>query len=264
MVTLDLIELADLARPEQLVDEIVRQNPELPIPVPIEELATQAGIVKIEAFASTGFAGALVANETKSQGAIFYSSNDPRSRQRFTIGHELGHFLLPWHKQSSFECKAADMTFGANAAWEIEANRFSAELLMPRRFVMQRLKQHREVELLHVRKLEREFETSFQMSARRYVELNEYPCAVVFSKDNVVKYWVKSEYFELTLGVRNGQSLPKESSSRDVDGDIDDWDEIDAYWWLAERRGVDQPESIYEQTLRQENGFKVTLLTYDE
>src|SRR5437762_2255176 len=89
MVQLDLIELADLVRPEQLVAEILRQNPQLPVPVPLEELARLAGITKIEAFASEGFEGALLANATKSEGAIFYSARGPRSRQRFTVGHEL-------------------------------------------------------------------------------------------------------------------------------------------------------------------------------
>ena len=95
MVQLDLIELADLVRPEQLVAEILRQNPQLPVPVPLEELAQLAGITKIEAFTSEGFEGALITNATKSEGAIFHSARGPRSRQRFTIGHELGHFLLP-------------------------------------------------------------------------------------------------------------------------------------------------------------------------
>jgi len=52
MTTLDLIELADLVTPEQLVDAIVKQNPDLPLPVPIEELANLAGISRIESFAS--------------------------------------------------------------------------------------------------------------------------------------------------------------------------------------------------------------------
>lgn len=262
-VTLDLIELADLVRPEQLVEAILQQNPNLPVPVPLEELARLAGISKIDGFASEGFAGALITNAEKSEGAIFYSSNDPRPRQRFTIGHELGHFLLPWHRQSQFQCKPQDMSFGTKVEWEVQANQFSAELLMPRPVVMKRLRSLRDPDLLHVREIAKEFETSIQMTARRYVELNEYPCALVFSKDNVVRYSVRSEFFEHFLCIRKGDVLPTKSPSRLSSGDVDDWHEIEAYWWLAERRGEDAPDVVYEQTLRQESGFKVTLLTLD-
>lgn len=80
MTTLDSIELADLVSPQQLVDAIVGHNPELALQVPIKELANLAGISRIESFASEGFSGPLVTNAEKSDGAIFYSSRDPRPR----------------------------------------------------------------------------------------------------------------------------------------------------------------------------------------
>lgn len=263
MVNLDLIELADLVRPEQLVDAIIAQNPSLPIPVPLEELARLAGITSIEAFNSEGFSGALIANAEKSKGAIFYSTNDPRPRQRFTIGHELGHFLLPWHRQSQFQCNVQDMSFGAKLEWEIQANQFSAELLMPRQLVLKKLRTLGEPELEHVQSLAEEFQTSVEMTARRYVELNEYPCAIIFSKGNVVRYCVKSEFFEHSLCVWKGDLLPTKSPSRNSSGDIDDWYEIDACWWLKAKRDVEMVETIFEQTFRQDSGYKITLLVID-
>lgn len=263
MVQLDVIELADLVRPEDLVAEIVRQNPNLPVPVPLEELARLAGINKIEGFSSEGFEGALVANDTKSAGAIFFSSRSPRPRQRFTIGHELGHFLLPWHRQSSFNCTTEDILSGGNKEWEIQANKFSAELLIPTPLLKARLQRLKEPELAHILTLRDEFETSMEMTARRVVELSEYACAVVFSKDNVVRYPVWSPYFTQRLCIKKGDRLPAKSPSRESTSDPDEWHELDAYWWLAERRGENAPESVYEQTFVQENGHKVTLLSYE-
>ena len=101
------------------------------------------------------------------------------------------------------------------------------------------------------------------MSARRYVELNEYACAVIFSKDNTVRYTLRSEFFEHFLCVRKGDSLPSKSSSRNASGNVDDWDEIEGYWWISDERSNDCPDTIYEQTLRQDSGFKITLLAYD-
>lgn len=265
MVQLDLIELADLVRPEQLVAEIVRQNPDLPVPVPLEDLAQLAGISKIEAFASDGFEGALIANATKSEGAIFFSSRAPRARQRFTIGHELGHYLLPWHRQLTFQCTAEDISARTNKDWEIQANQFAAELLMPASLLKRRLTALREPELAHILALGQEFETSVEMTARRVVELSDYACAVVFSKDDVVRYWARSDYFAPWLCVRKGSRLPAASQSRVPSGDHEEWNELEAHWWLAEpREGEEElPESVFEQTLVQDGGFKVTLLAYE-
>lgn len=260
MVTLNLVELADFVHPERLVDAIVQQNPDLPLPVPIEKIAMLAGISTIKSFASEGFAGALVTNAEKSDGAIFYSSRDPRPRQRFTIGHELGHFLLPSHRQSQFNCKPRDLSFGAKAEWETEANRFSAELLMPRSLVMRTLLSEVSPQMNHVVDLASRFETSLEMTARRYVELNEHPCAIIFSKDNIIRYSVRNEHFVAPLRVRKGDSLPRMSGSRLGKGDTATWHEADTHWWIREGNDAQRVASVQEQTLRQENGFKITLL----
>jgi Zn-dependent peptidase ImmA (M78 family) len=264
VVQLELIELADLARPELLVAEILRQNPAMPVPVPLEELARLAGITKVEAFSSEGFEGALIANDTKSEGAIFYSARGPRSRQRFTIGHELGHFLLPWHRQTSFQCTAEDISSRARKDWDVQANQFSAELLIPTPLVKLRLAALGEPELAHVLQLSSDFETSIEMTARRIAELSEYACAVVFSKDNVVRYFARSSFFTAWPCVKKGDRLPSKSPSRNAASDPEEWHELDAHWWLKEQREAnDQPETVYEQTLVQDGGHKVTLLTYE-
>lgn len=61
--------------------------------------------------------------------SIYVNANEPNYRQRFTIAHELGHALL--HKESS---NRMDIKYdlGNYHIKEVEANRFAAELLMPR------------------------------------------------------------------------------------------------------------------------------------
>ena len=265
MLHLELMELADLVRPEQIVDEIVRQNPDLPLPVPVEDLARLAGITKIDAFSTGGFEGALVTNAAKSEGAIFYSGRSPKARQRFTVGHELGHFLLPWHRRSSFQCVSEDVGFSSTTKteWEVQANEFAAALLMPPSVVKRRLQALGEPELAHILRLRDEFGTSTEMTARRLVELSEYACAVVFSRDNIVRYSVRSQYFAPWLCVRKGDRLPQKSLSRLSSSDPDEWHELDGQWWLEEQCDEEMPESVYEQTLLQENGHKMTLVTYE-
>lgn len=261
MLRLDLMELADLVQPKQFVDEILKQNPELPLPTPVVELARLAGISKIEAFSSQGFEGTLIANAEKTDGAIFYNGTVPRTRQRFTIGHELGHFLLPWHHQSTFECTAEDISNRTRKDWEAQANQFSAELLMPKALVNGRLQAYGAPEIAHIQEISNQFEVSFEAASRRLIELSEYPCAVVFSKDNVVRYWVKNDYFAGQIVVQKGDKLPHKSYSNQAKSDPEEWHELIASSWVKESQGDNLTESIYEQTLCQESGYKVTLLS---
>lgn len=99
-------------------------------------------------------------------------------------------------------------------AWEIQANQFSAELLMPALLMKTRLLKLNDPELAHIEQLSAEFATSVEMTARRVVELSEYACAVVFSKENVVRYSVRSPFLTQWLCVKKGERLPNKSLSR--------------------------------------------------
>src|SRR5262249_8702081 len=106
------IDLADAASPERLVIEILKHEPELPIPVPIEQLCTQLDIVEIKPLTTPGFEGALLTDADKHSGIILYNQASRPKRRRFTIAHELCHFLDPSHlpdTQGQFLCSQADM-----------------------------------------------------------------------------------------------------------------------------------------------------------
>ena len=77
-------------------------------------------------------------------------NNASRRRRRFTLGHELGHVILPWHfgsiacipAKASFDAKplGPTSTGGLTATTrtkeqEAEANRFAGALLLPRLFL---------------------------------------------------------------------------------------------------------------------------------
>jgi Zn-dependent peptidase ImmA (M78 family) len=59
---------------------------------------------------------------------IVVNSRDRRTRQRFTLAHELGHYFLR-HRRKSFAEP------GGKSPLEREANRFAASLLMPAAWV---------------------------------------------------------------------------------------------------------------------------------
>lgn len=61
-----------------------------------------------------------------------------RTRRRFTLAHELGHFLLHPAQESYIDvvARSARSSEGTDL-WEIEANAFAAELLMPASLVIE-------------------------------------------------------------------------------------------------------------------------------
>lgn len=77
------------------------------------------------------------------KGSIFVNNAHHPNRQRFTIAHELGHYFLD-HINGVHVDKTVlyrDANSGkAQFADEINANRFAAELLMPREFIDKYLK----------------------------------------------------------------------------------------------------------------------------
>jgi len=71
--------------------------------------------------------------------AIVLRGASSEHRRRFTVAHEIGHFVL--HPQRL----APERGGGVNAAWqaqEREADQFAAELLMPERLVREAVVQH--------------------------------------------------------------------------------------------------------------------------
>ena len=74
-VSLDLMELDGKATPSAIVGEIMRQNPDMPMPVPLEAIAALGGIKDIKELTTDGFEGMLLTNPEKSEGVIAVKAN---------------------------------------------------------------------------------------------------------------------------------------------------------------------------------------------
>lgn len=95
------------ANPERLADAIHVQLGERPGPVPVAEIAKALDIVEIRAEPLSNIEGALVTTPERDIGSILVNQHSSRRRRRFTIGHELLHFLNAWHQPTL--CNQADM-----------------------------------------------------------------------------------------------------------------------------------------------------------
>lgn len=112
------------------------------LPVDVKAIAEAYNITVRTEPLEDAVSGLLVVKDGHS--TIGINELHPASRQRFTIAHELGHFLL--HRTvSNVFIDAAPVFFRDEASsegslrQEIEANAFAAELLMPEQFLRQRL-----------------------------------------------------------------------------------------------------------------------------
>ena len=108
-------------------------------PVPVDDLARLLGAKVVKQDAPDELSGFVLREPTKGVVIIGVNAQHHPNRQRFTIGHELGHFLLHegerLHSDKQWtgyqvKLRSEQSSTGTNVD-EIEANLFAAELLMP-------------------------------------------------------------------------------------------------------------------------------------
>lgn len=199
-----------------------------------------------------GFEAKITAKNGK--GIITINSNETREeRVRFSIGHELGHFLLHCGEIPEFNCSKKDMNewFGQQKSlnMEAEANEFSVELLMPRALVKPIIKPQ-VPNISVVEKLAQDFKMSLSATVMRYVELSEEPVAVMFyTKAKGTRNFKCSKYFEkqdykFHLGLLDKESLASDA----VNGRGQDrMSSVAASAWLDVPHWLEE-SLIYEQT----------------
>ena len=100
---LSLIDYADFTNVNDISNALLKDirsqssANQIPIPVPINSIALSLDIGSIDPLPTeiNSFEGMLYKKDW--QGFIFFNDSSPKSRQRFTIGHELGHWMIPSH-----------------------------------------------------------------------------------------------------------------------------------------------------------------------
>ncbi|MGL5899650.1 MAG: ImmA/IrrE family metallo-endopeptidase [Lactobacillaceae bacterium] len=104
--------------------------------IDVQAIAEACGItVKFDTVEHSGWS--INSDEDENQKEIIINKLEPEYRQRFTLGHEVGHIVLG-HKGKSY--RTNDMTKYSDTLdrmHEVAANSFSAELIMPKKLVWQ-------------------------------------------------------------------------------------------------------------------------------
>ena len=123
-------------------------------PLEVVELAEAIGLKVYDAtFGRDDVSGMLKAQER----AIYICQNDSNVRQRFSIAHELGHYVLHFRgnvfegrdkvEHTSYRDTLSSLGFSVK---EVEANYFAANLLMPKKEVERLYRQNYKIGRAHV------------------------------------------------------------------------------------------------------------------
>jgi len=272
MISLDLIEFADLVRPKQIVDEIIAQLPDLPFPAPLKDIATAVGIENIQYSSLDGFEGVLIANPEKTKGVIAINSNSKHHRQRFSLGHELGHFMIPRHGHE-MHCGIKDLTtregkhLSSKQGIELEANQFSAEILMPEKLFKNYSGFNAEPSLDCLISQANDFDVSFEACAQRYCSQHEEPVAIVFSLKGIVRYSCKSESFPFWIIPGKGDAIPPTSFTKKTCNEPEDSVHSDCSVssnWINDDKYYYAPDDIVEEVYLLQKGYVATMLSFED
>ena len=157
---------------------------------------------------------------------IFYSTAiNSEGFQRFTVGHELGHYFLEGHpaeilKAAPIHISRAGFTEGGSSI-EIEADHFASGLLLPTKLVTNVLRKG-QIGLAGISELSDASKCSLTACAIRAAECSPYPMAIVVSKGEHICYGFLSEGFKRLGQItypRKGAKLP-DSATLNFNGDL--------------------------------------------
>lgn len=131
--------------PEHRAEALLKGLGLYKVPVPVERVAAGLGL-QVERADLDDVSGLLVIEDDK--GMIGVNASHPQVRQRFTIAHEVGHYVLHRDQLPVFIDKKlrqyaavfrdAESSTGENRR-EREANGFAAALLMPAKLLQQEI-----------------------------------------------------------------------------------------------------------------------------
>jgi hypothetical protein len=197
-------------------------------PVNLFKLTSKIGI-EIRDVESYGFDGALVCAEGKPIGVIAINENIRESgRKRFTVAHEIGHYILPGHGQVDCICNSNDVESWSKELpdEEIAANRFASELLMPADRIA-RIVSNKSATIKVSQQITREYGVSLTAAAVKCVDLTSENCALAVSEKGIIKWCRPGPEFQHYISANRRVSdeswasrLFSGSEERELDGAV--------------------------------------------
>ena len=178
------------AEAHKLLNKLWIKSPE---EIDLVALAYQAGSLRIEEGGLDNSDGRIVA-QGPSGGTIRVKSGLNLGRRRFTIAHEIGHYLLHPQEVLDRDDTIENFSIWNDAGEESEANLFAAELLMPE-FLFKPKARSKAPSLNSIDSLASTYSTSMLATAFQYVTYAIDQVALVVSVGGKVKWFHRSKEF---------------------------------------------------------------------
>jgi Zn-dependent peptidase ImmA (M78 family) len=263
------LDLDGIGSPLAIAARIHEIEADLPLAVPVEALCQALDILNIDEIETSAFEAALVMDVNKAVGGILVAAGRPRTRRRYSIGHELGHFLIPTHRphtSEGFSCSLDDLhqhdpkERDRRRRIEAEANRFAAALLMPPRRIRAAMKSA-SPDLGEIVRLAHDFDVSKEAMARAYVGAQREAIAIVILQHGHVLRIYRHDDMPW-IAAQAGRPVPVQSIGRNLRMEpryLSAHEDCDPLTWVAER-DAKRIDLLTEQVLAQRDGFALLLL----
>ncbi len=189
-------------RAKDLLDELGITEPD---EIDLEAIAQYVGATVIRERLQGAEAGIVGVDD---RAIITVNQDSLPTRQRFSIGHELGHWMNDRGRIDVACGIDKQERFYTGTDKESLANEFATELLLPSSMFTPRLGKHPPT-LVVIKDLARAFRASFTATARRVVDLGAHPAMVICSS------LTKRVWFRASSELQ-GLLWPSEQTSRDT------------------------------------------------
>ena len=171
---------------------------------------------------------------------IAYNGKARGERQRFTIAHELGHFILHRSQKQSFNCDSQSVHTGIDGLRQIEreADEFASNLLMPGDLLREWISNQR-IDLHVLSAIAKRFQVSFEALCIRFIKFTKQRAILVYWDNGFVKYeWRSSSAVRTRARIRrNGDPQEPLPGTLAADTSVEqEWDgtEMSAAIWCPE------------------------------
>ncbi|WP_156874939.1 ImmA/IrrE family metallo-endopeptidase [Sulfitobacter alexandrii] len=260
------MKLSDIHAPRRLGKVLHDMLGRLDGPVPILDIARALDVSEVRLDEFDGFEGMLLTTPARRTATILANTRYGTRRARFSVAHELGHFLLERHVLSDangFRCTPRDLRETRDGQrhfrQEAEANQFAIEALAPVSMVKPFL--NGEPDLRAALSLRNLLDISLEAAVRRILDLAPVFLGAVWSHNGAIRYLIRTQAFPfLTCG--KGTLLPEASAAASAVANgkrgITEMRDVHSTIW-TDRADI----GLKEQTRVGKNGHAVTLLWAD-
>jgi hypothetical protein len=188
------------SRIAELAEETLRSLRLWKLPVDPLEIIKREGIEVSPGIYGEGLDARIEYYPSVGEFCIFYELPGgwrTEGRVKFSLGHELGHYFLPLHRErlrNGYRHNSIT-DFVSRDPMEQEADEFSADLIMPVELFRKELKTFRGgfCTLGDLGRLANRLGTSLTSTARRYCDSDGEACTIFFSDAGIIRWGKSSE-----------------------------------------------------------------------